>query len=126
MHHSLAAGATARLAYTLTPKIPLSGRLDPATVSYSDGVARAPRTAASTRAGIAALSHLQEAARLGMKAGAVLSLGALRTPEQWRTAGLVCGVGGVAAAVWAAVGGVRAAAASRRRAKALREVEKMK
>ena len=61
-----------------------------------------------------------------MKAGTVLTLGAVRTPEQWRVAGLVCGVVGAAAAVWAAAGGVRSAAASRRRAAALREVEKMK
>ncbi len=84
------------------------------------------RTTASTRAGITALSPLQEGLRRGMQVGSVLSLGVLRTPEQYRTAGIVTGVGGAVAAVWAAWKGVSGAAATRTRARALKEVEKMR
>ena len=124
---SLAPGATARLVYTLIPKVPLSGRLDPSTVTYSSvGAPKPVRSTTSTRAGIHALSPLQEALRKGMKVGSVLSLGILRTPEQYRTAGIVTGVGGVLAAVWGAWKGATGAAEARRRSRALKEVEKMR
>ena len=90
---------------------PLSGRLDPAVVSYASADSEAKRTTHSTRAGVAALSPLQEGLRQAMRVGAVLSLGALRTPDQYRTLAVTTGVGGAVLAAWALWKGAGAAAA---------------
>lgn len=124
---SLAAGATARLTYTLTPKQPLSGLLDPASITYATSDApKAKKNAVSTRAGIHAQSPLQAALRQAMKVGSVLSLGILRTPEQYRALAVTSGVGGAVLGAWALWKGAGSAVASRKRARALKEVEKMR
>ena len=102
----------------------MSGSLDPATVTYKSGTASL--TAASTPAEIYAITPLQRAANAVLKAGSVLTLGAVSTPAQWRTVGVAAGVAAVA------LGGKSVAAffgdARKRRnyRKALAEVEKMK
>jgi len=125
LSHSLAAGATARLTYTLTPKRPLSGSLDSAVVSYTSD-SNVKRSAHSTRAGITALSPLQDALRKAMKVGSILSLGVLRTTEQYRSLAIASGVGGAVLGAWAVWRGAGTAVASRKRARALKEVEKMR
>ena len=134
---SIAAGATARLEYSLLAASPIQGALDPASVSYlssssssssegSDGDESARQTTASAAAVIYVVSFVDSLVEKAVKLGSTATLGAVSTPAQWR---------GVALTLFLVLafffGGsflrtVKGASKRRSYKKALAEVEKMK
>jgi hypothetical protein len=126
----LGGGETAKFSYDVVPSV--GGRafhLPRASVAYtvSEGEGkRAKREGRSTTAAVYVETPVQLAVRHALSAGSYATLGVLRTPEQWRSVGLIAAFVGLVFGGSSVFGKTKEAAATSRRNKALAELENEK
>ncbi|DBB01861.1 hypothetical protein WJX77_003166 [Trebouxia sp. C0004] len=121
----LSPGATVRVEYFLTPKA--SGPYPPldATVTYKAEAGAKPQVAYGATPVLYILSPTQKLMRTALYVGSYLSLGTVRTPEQWMWAGSSVGGGALLLGGYWAYTIATDANKRKKYRKALEEVTKM-